>query len=444
MWAFRPDPSPRWDLLEDAFDEARYQWQQRAFFFESATLLPGQVAELHEERLRAFIDMLAHSSPRVAERLLLPNLQEEDRECVGVAAMALLASEPPQGLTAVLKELRDAAPERQGWVAEALALSERPGLARPLASLLSPKAPPEVQASTLEALLLQGHPPGEAVLTEALAHPGPGVRLAALRAARRWPRDAEAGRVRQGLASGAPELRAAALEAGLVQAQRPAWQACQAAAEAPDVMGRTARLMLALGGEDEDISRLVKLLASAPALRPDTLWALGFSGRRIAAEACLPWLEDPLLGGLAAEAFCAITGLVLKDGLRREREEEDDPLPPLDEDLRTPVTPGPEDALPLARASEVERWWSEARKHLRPDSRVLDGRPFTAASLVEALETLPMRRRPPLALELAIRTGGQYAVEPRGWLHVQRRQAAEARCWSGGASLRPFATWMSR
>ncbi|WP_426756350.1 TIGR02270 family protein [Myxococcus sp. Y35] len=443
MWAFRPDLSPRWDLLEEAFDEARYQWQQREYFFQSATLQPGQVAELHEERLRAFIDMLAHSASRVSERLLLPNLQEDDRECTGVAALALLAREAPHGLTAVLTELREGTPERQGWVAEALALSERPGLAHQLVSLLNPREQPEVQASALESLRLQGHSPGGAVLTGALAHPSPEARLAALRAARRWPRDAEAGLVRRGLESGLPELRAAALEAGLVQAQRPVWQACRAAAEAPDAMGRTARLLLALGGEDEDISRLVKLLDTPP-LRPDTLWALGFSGRTAAADACLPWLEDPRLGGRAAEAFCAITGLVLKDGLLREREEEDDSLPPLEEDLRTPLTPEPDDALPLARASEVERWWSEARKHLRPDSRVLGGRPLTATRLVEALETLPMRRRPPLALELAIRTGGQYAVEPRGWLHVQRRQAAEARSWNGGAALRPFATWMSR
>ncbi len=443
MWAFRPDPSARWDLLEEAFDEARYQWQQREFFFQSAILLPAQVAELHEERLRAFIDMLAHSTSRVAERLLLPNLQEDDRERMSVAALALLAKEAPQGLTAVLKELREGTPERRGWVAEALALSERPGLAHHLISLLGPKEQPEVLAAALESLCLQGHSPGGVMLTEALSHSAPGVRLAALRAARRWPRDAETELVRQGLESGVPELRAAALEAGLVQAQRPVWQTCRAVAEAPDAMGRTARLLLAIGGEDEDISRLVKLL-DTPALRPDTLWALGFSGRTAAAEACLPWLEAPSLGGRAAEAFCAITGLVLKDGLLREREEEDDPLPPLEEDLRTPLTPGPDDALPLARASEVERWWSEARKHLRPDSRVLGGRPLTATRLVESLETQPMRRRPPLALELAIRTGGQYAVEPRGWLHVQRRQAAEARSWNGGALLRPFATWMSR
>ncbi|WNZ62549.1 hypothetical protein QEG98_01500 [Myxococcus sp. MxC21-1] len=327
MWAFRPDPSPRWDLLEEAFDEARYQWQQRAFFFQSATLLPEQVAELHEERLRAFVDMLAHGSSRVAERLLRPNLQEDDRERVGVAALALLASATPQGLTVVLKELREGAPERQGWVAEALSLSERPGLARALVSLLGPREPPEVQAAALESLLLQGQPPGRDLLTRALTHPEPVVRLTALRAARRWPRDAETGLVRQGLASGAPELRAAALEAGLVQAQRLARQSCQAAAEAPDAMGRTARLLLALGGADEDLSRLVKLL-DAPALRPDVLWALGFSGRPAAADACIPWLEDPLLGGRAAEAFSAITGLALKDDLLRERDEEDDLLPP--------------------------------------------------------------------------------------------------------------------
>ena len=438
----RPDPSPRWDLLEDAFDEARYQWLQRASLLQSATLVSGQVAELHEERLRGAMDMLAYSHPRVSQRLLSLNLQEDDRERVAVATLALLARGDPESVAAVTKELRESPPERREWVAEAMALGESPALSGQLASLLGAGEEPELQAAALTVLTIQGHPPGGALLSGALGHAAPEVRLAALRAARRWPLEAEAGRVRQGLDSGAPALRAAALEAGLVQGQRAVWRACQAAAEAADGMGSTARLLLALGGEEEDVARLVKLL-DVPLLRRDTLWALGFSGRAVAAEACLAWLDDPLLGGLAAEAFRAITGLKLEGRFARERTE-DDAIPPLEEDLRTPLIPGPDDALPLAHASEVERWWGQARKGFEKGARVLGGRPFTAASLVEALETVPMRRRPPLSLELAIRTGGLHPVEPRTWVHVQRRQLAEARSWRGGPALRPFSTWMSR
>ncbi|OJH39237.1 TIGR02270 family protein [Cystobacter ferrugineus] len=440
MWS-RPDPSPRWDLLEDAFDEARYQWMQRESFLNSAELSPGQVAELHEERLRASVDMLVYSHQQVSERLLSPNLQEDDRERMAVATLALLGRGGPEEVATVVKKLRASTPEVRGWIVEALALSENRSLTSHLVALLGAKEEPAIQASVLEALTLLGQSPGGTLLTEALGHPESEMRLAALRAARRWPWEAEAGRVKQELGAGAPSLRAAALEAGLVQGQRAVWRACQTAAEAPDAVGRTARLLLALGGEQEDVARLVEFL-DVPLLRRDTMWALGFSGREVAANACLEWMDDPLLGGLAAEAFCAITGLKLEGGFARERPA-DDAIPPLEEDLRTPLLPGLDDTLPLARASAVEKWWGEARKNFEKGTRTLGGKPFTVTGLLEALERVPMRRRPPLALELAIRTGGLHPVETRTWVHAQRRQLVDARGWKGGSTLRPFANWMS-
>ncbi|PTL77045.1 TIGR02270 family protein [Vitiosangium sp. GDMCC 1.1324] len=442
MRARRPDRTPRWDVLEDCFDEARFQWMQRESYLHSPELTLARVADVHEERLRAYVDVLAHTLPAVAERLLHRNLREDDRERVAVAALALLARGEGADIDAVLEQLRGEGAERREWVGEVLAVCDCPRLSAHLLPLLEAEEEPEVRGAVLEALTVRQEAPGAAVLTRALGHPTPEVRLAALRAARRWPWDADGARVRRGLDSAAPVVRAAALEAGLVQGQRSMWRACQDSAEAPDALGRTARLLLALGGEEEDVARLVKLL-EVPLLRRDTLWALGFSGRLIAAEACRAWLGDSLLGGLAGEAFCAITGLKLRGRYVLPRTEEE-AIPPLEEDLRTPLLPGPDDELPMPETSEVERWWMQARKAFEAGTRYLDGRPFTAARLLEVLEEAPMRRRPTLALELSIRSAGEHGVETRTWARVQHRQMASAREWRGGPALRPFVHWMSR
>jgi uncharacterized protein (TIGR02270 family) len=442
MLARRPDRTPRWDVLEDCFDEARFQWMQRESYLRSPELTLAQVADVHEERLRAYVDVLAHTDRSVAERLLHRNLREDERERVAVAALALLARGEDADIGEVLEQLLGDGTDRREWVSDTLAVSECPQLSAHLLPLLETEEDPEVRRAVLEALTVRNESPGAAVLLRALGDPAPEVRLAALRAARRWPWDADGALVRRGLDSAAPVLRAAALEAGLAQGQRAMWRACQDFAEAPDALGRAARLLLALGGEENDVARLVKLL-EVPLLRRDTLWALGFSGRLIAAEACRPWLGDSLLGGLAAEAFCAVTGLRLKGRFLRPRMGEE-ATPPLEEDLRTSLLPGPDDELPMPDATEVERWWMQARKSFDAGTRYLDGKPFTAARLLELLETAPMRRRPILALELSIRTAGTHWVETRTWARLQRRQLASAREWRGGPALRPFASWMSR
>ncbi|MBZ4417925.1 TIGR02270 family protein [Myxococcus sp. RHSTA-1-4] len=438
----RYDATVHRGVLEDCLDEARYGWQQRGDFLCSAELRLSEVEDVHEERLRACVDVLACVPPREARCLLRKNLTEDDRERVAVASLALLARGEEAETEAVLEELRGGE-ERRVWVGEALEVAEGTGLGARLAAWVDAEGEePEVRAVVLEALAVRGESPGAARLTRALVHPAPELRRAALRAARRFPKEAEGARVRQGLESAAPELRAAALEAGLVQGQHAVWRACQEAAEAPDVAGRTARLLLALGGAAPDVERLARL-AEVPMLRRDALWALGFSGSALAAEACLPWLSDALLGPLAGEAFSAVTGLRLEGDYGHPRPAGVE-LPPLEEDLELSLLPGPDDALQVPHAREVERWWAGARKGFDSRERYLGGRPCTEARLVQALDEVPMRRRGPLLLELAIRTQGEHAADPRAWAHVQRRQLGGVREWAGDSPLRPFGAWMNR
>lgn len=423
-------------MLEDAFADACFLVSQ----WEPALLSPRYtLAELMhgpERRLRAHLGVLEAGGPEVLARMAYPWLQEHDPEQVWVASWLLLARGTDKDVAAVLEVLqrRDDTPRRA--VVRALELSERPGLVMHLRRRVEHEAAPDVTAAVLHVLTVRGESPGAEALARALAHPTPEVRLAALRAARRFPLEADAAGVARGLDSAAPELRSAALMARLVQDPRAMWRVCHSALEAPDVAGRTARLFLAIGGEASGVKALTPLLAQ-PALREDTLWALGFSGRVAAAEACMPWLDDASLGPLAAEAFSAVTGLELEGRTARERsdEEANETLP---EDERTPTWPGPDNDLPVPEASEVERWWAERRKNFDASTRYLDGQPCTVARLMEALEARPMRGRGPLALEMALRTGGLLSVETRTWTAAQHIQLQAARTLGAHVRMRPL------
>jgi hypothetical protein len=150
------------------------------------------------------------------------------------------------------------------------------------------------------------------------------------------------------------------------------------------------------------------------------------------------------VGALAAEAFSAITGLELVGRYVRERDEADadDEAPP--EEPASPLWPGLDADLPRPVANEVQGWWTEARQGFDDGTRYLDGRPFSADRLVDALEAAPMRRRGPLALELALRSAGAFVVEPYTWARAQLRQLEAVRAGTGQMQLRPFTSWCSR
>jgi uncharacterized protein (TIGR02270 family) len=427
----------RWDVLEDAFSDAGFlltQWE-RALVSSCYTLL--EVAHGPEVRARAHLEALETGGPEVLARLCRPYLHDDDCEKVGVAASVLLARGTEHDVRAVAQALCQSEEAPRRAIARALALSERPGLAAHLLPLLQGQREPVVLHELLAVLGVRGESPGPLLLARALAHVAPEVRLAALHVARRFPTEADATAIQRELGSAVPEVRAAALVAGMIQGQRRAWRACREVSQAPDVAGRTARLLLALGGTEDEVERLVVLL-DQQTLRADTLWALGFTGRVAAADACLPWLFDASVAPLAAEALSAVMGLRLEGQLVRKREQsiESDEMTPGE---RTPLWPALDDGLPSPVASEVERAWAGARPSFDKATRYLDGQPLTAARLVAAVAAVPMRRRAPLALELAVRTGGVCTVETRMWASMQLTQAQAASRQQEKIQMRLFA-----
>ncbi len=279
--------------------------------------------------------------------------------------------------------------------------------------------PPPAPAAALEVLAARGVDAGP-VLRAAFAVPDPALRAAALRAARLARAPWVPGLVLAELASPEGAVRDAALATGLVLGLRDAWSACRrlAAAGAPSPL---AQLLVALGGEAAEQE---PLLAAARRDRPSrpALFALGFTGRVAAADACLGALEadDPGVARLAGEVFTAVAGLAVEPPyLALEGPEPEEPVPFEAEDLAADLAGSAEDDLPRPDPIAVRSWWERTRPGLDPAARLLGGRPRTADAVAAALAGGPMRRRHALALELEIRSRGALRIPTRRWARQQ-------------------------
>jgi hypothetical protein len=205
---------------------------------------------------------------------------------------------------------------------------------------------------------------------------------------------------------------------------------------------RPALLALALGGSPADVQRLIEW-AAEPALRAEALWALGFSGRRAAAEALLSALRlhgEPL----AVHAFATITGMPLEGVLEAGAPEVEDGDAPPDPLAARRELPGPPLLGPVTpRVDLVEAWWSQHRERFDTAGRYWQGRPSTVEVLLAALHESPLSVRPILAWELAIRGHGACRVEPESWGRLQRHQLREASKLRVEPMSRTFEGWMT-
>lgn len=408
-----------WDVVEEHLDEAAFLSVLWEAALESPFQTLASVAEGFEERLLAHVDGLLLAGEAAQARLLEPALAGDEPARAFAAALALLETPGPAGLDRVVARLEDAEPVVRAALVRALELARRPGVEGELSSLADPARPARIAAALTALAFRRVTVPAEVVLRSALT-PSPEVLVAALRAAPlAGPNTLDL--LERSARSPVPAVRDAALESGLVMGLRSAWAACQQAVDAREPGCAFALLALGIGGEPEDVARIVAA-AAVEALRPAALFALGFTGRAEAAVACLPWLGDEKVARVAGEAFSAITGLAIDGDFRApEPTAAEEPVPLEEEDLDADLVPGPEAALPLPAAEAVEAWWRGARGRLDAGARWLGGRPHDAESVQAALAGGPMRRRHALALELAVRSRGEVRVQTRGWARDQLR-----------------------
>ena len=228
-------------------------------------------------------------------------------------------------------------------------------------------------------------------------------------------------------ALGCADLRAreVAVESGLILGLPEAWRVGRALALA-DVSGSAALLpALAMLGTAGGSRRRAADALAVPSRQREAIWALGFGGRRSGADACVDLLAQQQHVGLAAEAFCAITGLDLAGaGLvaARARADDDDDEPPLfeDDDLDAALVPRAEDRLPEPDVSGVIRWWNQNRARFDPGVRYLGGQPTSLQRLAARSPPGRCAGGAPIAFELAVRTHGRLQIETRAFIAEQR------------------------
>jgi uncharacterized protein (TIGR02270 family) len=143
-------------------------------------------------------------------------------------------------------------------------------------------------------------------------------------------------------------------------------------------------------------------------------------------ETCLELMGLQSLAALAGEAFSAMTGLDLTASYVVQQQEEES-LPPLEEDLARDLGPKPEKALPIPDREAVADWWSQARKNFNRGERYLRGAAFSIDGLLGELERGPMRRRHAHGLELAVRSRGTCILQTRAFTEQQYAGLARAR-----------------
>ncbi|GEL75589.1 TIGR02270 family protein [Myxococcus virescens] len=414
------------DVLEEHLDEAEFRWLQWEKVLGAPDFSLVETARL-EALLLAHLDGLVVGASTAAESVLRPAFESEDAFRISAAAFSMLALGE---VDEVLLRLREAEPGARAAIRRALELSEAHGLGARLLDLLK-QEDSALQVEVLEALAFRQEASLE-MLARFFTHDEQRARVAALRAALPFPQDAARTLLPSLLDSSHPGIRAAAMEAGVASGVRQAWEMCRTAVRARDAHSLEAMVLLAMGGSEADIPSLLALL-DVEQLRAHALWALGFSGRVAAMEACLAHLEVPGVAQLAGEAFSAMTGLRLEGpyALPPGERPEGAPLPPeFEEDLDADLVPKPEDDLPWPNVATVRGWWDKEKKRFLKGTRYLLGSPFSGSVLVEALETSPMRRRHVLSRELALRSQGTLTVRTRTFTHVQRAELAKARAAS--------------
>lgn len=444
--------APMWSVVERHFSELELLLELRAEALVSPDYDLDDLVGGFDRRIYEQLWGLYLASPEALARIVDPALDSiELSEALGSAASLTISSlashqaceralellEPELALDGDWN-LEQLASFRRG-VIQGIALTEREGLDAWLLGWINFElgggrgANVRRVTGLLEVLAARSLAPQH--LCELLARDEPGLlRAAALTA--RYDRDPRSAQALAWLAGHPePKVVAAALESGLVRGVPEAWQATidwafQGAGEGrPAELRARALTWVGLLGDADLHARLLADVPERASERAAQLWAASFSGRSEAIELGLSSIDDPELGPLAGELITAIAGLDVDDEtlwLPREADE-DNGLPPLQlDELDGDLSADPRDFLPVPRPEAFHAWWARARPRFEAAPRWLAGAPWTLAGVLDQLRRGPLRRRHVLALELAVRSGGQHQLQASSWATKQLAQLAAA------------------
>ncbi len=341
---------------------------------------------------------------------------------ISAAAHILALEASPGGLALLAEAMKTFSGRRLQALRRGLELAERP---EPLVHLRREcqKAKPSTQAALLEWASFRGLEP--ACDLESLASTDvPSLQKAVMGAARYGEREAAKSCTCKGYDYADPAARNAAIETGLILGEPDAWGACKHYAQKDGRGSGRLMVLLACLGKASDQAPLYRCIAHAK-LGPAAIWALGFAGTVTAAQACIDCMKKGLHVELAAEAFCAMTGLDLAGHGLTEQATAPGADAGAGESKSSDGTSEAADlGLPKPQVPGVVRWWEAHEKEFARDGRYVAGRRADLLALQHALEHSPTRRRHALATELAIRTQGACTVQTRAFTDEQHRQMA--------------------
>jgi uncharacterized protein (TIGR02270 family) len=411
------------DLIEESLDEATFLWRRWETELTSLTRNLDEIYSWTEDRLHGALDGVSVAGAALVD-VVTPGLLSKETDRVTVSTAVLGASTDPEATSAIATAVAVADDETLGAMMRGLELLGSPQALRAAASALAARGPAHAGAlCRLKAFRRAAL--GDEVVT-AFTSNVPDAQVDAARAALHGPSGHAEEWIAAGLGSDDGRVRAAAIESGMSRGMPVAWDAATRHAQLGNVDARPYLKMVGLLGKPDDHEVVFDALR-VPELQLHAIWALGHIGTVRAAEACLAGMQHENLARACGEAYCWITGADLaRDRLAiAERPSE---VPAFeDDDLEANLVPAPEALWPLPDADATRRHWVERRPQWATDVRYIRGRPASSDTLIAAVETGPMLRRPDLVLELRAKTCGAYDVETRAFAARQRQMMAAGR-----------------
>lgn len=428
MNAVRTAAEPYWDLVQQSLEEAAFFWKRWEADLQNLTRNLDEVGSWTEERLHGALDGVRVAGERVLEATEAA-LHGKDPAARTAAAQVLAAGTPERARGALAGAVREARGAPLQALVRGIETAALDGTFAPVTAALAGGGP-EQRAALCRIKAFRRVAPGpeaSEALESNLPQPQAQV-LGSLAYAADEPFVARW--VSWGLKSDSAEVRRAAIGTGIRRGIEAAWHAAIELIGQRDAHSAPFLSCVAALGSPEERERVIGALRE-PGLQRPGLFALAYLGTPEAVQIVLTGMRDAKLARAAGEAYCAITGAELvRDHLAAAEPPEAPSPPPFEQEaLDASLVPQAHELWPLPDLAAVQRHWQGIRAGFAAGVRHWRGRPVDLETLIGALETGPMLRRGDLALELAVRTGGRYDVEPRAFSRTQRTmmQAARAR-----------------
>jgi uncharacterized protein (TIGR02270 family) len=431
----------RWDVVEEHLDEAEFLVEQFESMLEHPSMSLSELANTLEARLFAHIDGLVVCGAPGVERLLAPQVAAPDPESGARVVAVVLALINLGRLDLVGSALAHESSDVRLAVARACALSHDAALEQWAQTRISKATNEHEIQALLELFAARGMDPPN--LLEFLQSADGALVASAARAARHG----EPGTYLTIMERLLEHVHVAAREPALINAltwgSKRAWNTCEKwALDANVLHPLSMTLYAALGGPTQH-TRLDEQLTRGAAL-DSALFALGFSGNPAQVPVLLEHVRSAQVreAKLAAQAIATIIGIDLEQpdfvlppeqppadqgaAATSDRGQEE-PLPPLEEDVEIDLSPIPEDALPSPNADAIAHFWHKAAARFATERRYLAGQLHSPAAVVSYLEHCPLRRRHALALAFSIASGDRPRLATRAFSTDQVRQLAVLR-----------------